>query len=132
MTSLSLRFLLGGGAFSALAIRGSTPRSRQFLRHHDFRAARSAGNHTELVHEGTHQENPTAGGAQQSFLGELVRNIGKLETRALVQYVNDHLVGGEVNGKVDFFVGALLVPIVKGVDHALAYAHPNAVAVVLA
>src|SRR6267154_3880883 len=113
MTSQSLRFLWGCGAFSTLAIRGSTPRSRQFLRHHDFRAARSAGNHSELVHECTHQKNPTTGGTQQIFLGERVRNIGKLEARALVQYVNDHLVGGEVNGKVDFLVGALLVPIVK-------------------
>src|SRR6266576_3143529 len=107
MTSQSLHFLLGCGAFSTLAIRGSTPRGRQFLRHHDFRSARSAGNHGEFVHESTHQENPTTGGTKQIFLGERVWNIGKLETRALVQYVNDHLVGGKVNSKVDFLVGAL-------------------------
>ena len=46
--------------------------------------------------------------------------------------MNNHLVGGEIHGEVDFLVGVFLVPIVKGVDHALAHAHSDAVAIVLA
>jgi len=53
-------------------------------------------------------------GAKQIFLGERVRNIGRArKTRALVQYVNNHLVRSEVHGKVDFLSGRFLVPIVK-------------------
>jgi len=45
--------------------------------------------------------------------------------------VNNHLLRGKVHGKINFLVGALLVTIMESVDHALAHAHPDTVAVVL-
>src|SRR6266481_9071392 len=108
MTSVSLRFLLRRGVLSALAIRGGAPRGGQLLGHHNLRAARSPGNHIEFIHEGAHQEDPAAGRTEQVFLSERVRNIGELESPTFVQYVNDHLVGSEIDGKVDYLVGPFL------------------------
>jgi uncharacterized membrane protein YbhN (UPF0104 family) len=63
---------------------------------------------------------------------ERVRYFGEFESRAFVQHVNDHLIRGQVHGKVNLFLRALLVAVVKRIDHPFAHAHPDAVAIVFA
>ena len=56
---------------------------RQFLDHHELGAAFGAAFDLEFVHEGAHQEQAAAGGAQQVFFGQRVGNLGKLEALRL-------------------------------------------------
>src|SRR6202521_6376416 len=131
MTFFPLRFMVRSCTLSALPIRRSTPRRRQFLRHYDFCATRSPWHYVKFVHEGAHQEDPASGSTEQIFFRERIRHVCKFETRAFIQNVNDHLIRSEVYCEVNFLFRAFLVSIVKCIDHAFEHAHPNAVALVL-
>src|SRR5580693_2323863 len=132
MTFLSLGSLRRRRLMPALATCRSAARRRQLLGHHDFRSARSSGHHVKLVHESAHQKNSPSRGTEQILFRERVRDIRKAESLPFIQHVNDQLVGGDVHYEVDLFVGALLVSVVKRVDHAFAHAHADAIAVILA
>lgn len=119
-------------AAAAISIGLRASGARQALRHYDFRAAGSSLDHIKFVHEGAHQKNSAAGSAQKVFLGERVGNIGQLEAGAFIGYVDDHFFRGEIDGEVNFLFGLFFVAIMKGVDHALANAHADAVTLVFA
>src|SRR5215471_3335034 len=107
-------------------------RRRQALRHYDFRSAGLSRDNVELVHERAHEENPAAGSAEKIFFGERIGNIGELESGAFIGYVNDHFFGSEIDGEMNFLVGLFLIAVMKGVDHAFAHAHANAITLVFA
>src|SRR5690242_2259540 len=81
---------------STLAIRRMASRLGQLLRHYNFRASRPSLHHVELIHEGAHQKDSPARGAQQILLRERVRYISESKPGSLIQYVNDQLFRGDV------------------------------------
>ena len=114
-----------------VVIRGVAIGARQFLGHNNFRAASAARYDVELIHEGAHQENSASGGAEKIFFGERIGDISEIEPFALVQNVDDHFVGCEIDGQVNFLLGAFLIAVVKRVDDPFAHGHSDAVAIVL-
>jgi hypothetical protein len=85
----------------------------------------------ELVHEGAHQEDAASRGAEQVLFRERVRHFGQLKALPLVENPNNHFVGIELDGHVDFLVPVMLVAVVVGVDDAFANGHADFVHVVI-
>src|ERR1700688_4272539 len=113
---ISLGPLGRGGALTALAICARVLLQRQFFCHDNFRAARAARHYVEFVHEGAHQEDAAAGGAEKILFGERVGYIRESETSAFIEDMDDHFFAGEIDGQMNLFFGALLVAVMKSVD----------------
>jgi hypothetical protein len=123
---------MGRCAFSTLSVRGSAAGRGELLGHHDFGAARPACYDVEFIHKRAHQENSTPGSAEQIFFRERVWHIRELEACAFIDHVDDHFIRCQVDGEIDLFLRALLISVMKRVDHALAHAHPDAVTIIFA
>ena len=121
-----------GGALASFTIRSRVLLQRQLFSHDNFRTARASGHDVKFVHKCTHKKDSAAGGAQEVFFCKRIRHVGKCEASAFIQDMDDHFVAGKINGEMNFLFGALLIAVVKCVNDALAYAHADLVAIVLA
>src|SRR5713226_7614192 len=124
--SLRLAIVRTFAVASGVAVAG------EFFGHNNFRAAVAAGHDVEFIHEGAHEKDAAAGSAQKIFFGEGIGHIAEVKALAFIENVNDHFVGSEIEGEINFFVGALLIAVMESVDDPFADGHANAVAVVFA
>lgn len=76
-----------------------------------------------LIHEGSHEKDSTAVGAEEVFCGEGVGKFVGIESSALVGYGDDEGFGGEVEGGGDVLVVVVFVAVDDGVDGGLADDH---------
>jgi hypothetical protein len=98
--------------------------------HDQLGAAAGAALNVEFVHEGAHEKNAAAGGAQEIFFGEGVGNIGEAETLAFVEDVDDELALFELDGHDDFAAALLTIAVTVGVNDRFADGHADFVAIV--
>src|SRR5467141_2457997 len=65
------------GVLATVAIGWTAVRIRQFLGHHNFRAAIFPGHHIKFVHERAHEKNSAPRGTEQVLFREGVRHFGE-------------------------------------------------------
>src|ERR1700722_12497747 len=108
------------------------PGRRQLFRHYNLGPARPPRLYVKFIHKRAHQKNTTPGGAKQIFLCQRIRHGSQIKAFTFVQNVNNQFVVRQIHRQMDPFVRPFLIAIVKGIDHAFANGHPDAVAVILA